>query len=271
MTFTEIAHKKVAGIPVLYLAAAAVAILAVVAWKMKPTASPEPPSDNGGSVADNAIDPTDYSGLATQGTVTVQPSTTPTDANPSITSNSDWVSKGVQWLVAEGKADGTTAVTALSNYINDSDLTFDQNTLVNLWIKQAGPPPDGVAGTSHIGGAPAKKQFDKPPGSHTVTNENDDTFSKIALLYYGNGSPDSVDLLEFSNPGLGTGTLAVGTRVTIPVYHTPVYWIVPSKMSWAQAASMNSETETQLRNLNNGPAAWRNAPTLDKGRVIRVK
>lgn len=275
MTFQEFAHKKVAGVPVIYLAGGFVVILAIVAWKLKPSTPPADttPVDTGGSAADNAIDPTDYSGLATNGTVIVAPQSPPTDTpNSSITTNSDWVQQGVQWLVGQNKSDGTTAVTALSKYINDQDRTYDENTLINLWIKQAGPPPDGVAGTGTVGSPPAKKQFDQPPGTHTVSNQNDNSLSAIATLYYGNGSSANVDLLQFANPPLAAANinLPVGTKVNVPVYHDPKYWTVTTKMTWAQAASKNGITESQLKNLNNGSAGWRNAPTLNKGQVIRV-
>lgn len=277
MTFEEYAHKKVAGVPIIYLAGGFVIILAIVAWKLKPsttdTTTATTPDATGGTAADNAIDPSAYSGLATNGTVIVAPQSPPTDTpNSSIATNQDWVQQGVQWLVGQNKADGTTAVTALSKYINDQDRTYDENVLINLWIKQAGPPPDGVAGTGSIGASPAKKQFDQPPGTHTVTNANDNSLSAIATLYYGNGSSGNVDLLQFANPPLGTANinLPVGTKVNVPVYHDPKNWTVSSNMTWAQAASKNGITETQLHNLNNGTAGWRNAPVLKKGQVIRV-
>lgn len=277
MTFEEFAHKKVVGIPVIYLAGGFVVILGVVAWKLKPSTPPEDttPVDTGGSAADNAIDPSDYSGLATQGTVIVQ-QPPPTDVpNSSITTNQEWVSKGVQWLVAQNKTDGTTAQTALSKYINDADRTFAENSLINAWIAEAGPPPDGVSGSGTVAPAPAKKQFDAPPGAHTVTNSNDNSLTAIAQLYYGAGTAANVNLLQFANPSLGTsnGGLTVGTRVNVPAYHDPKYYTVTAaKGETASAiASKNSISLAQLGVLND-PRGGRYAAgyVVGKGASVRV-
>jgi hypothetical protein len=274
-SFNDIAHKKVAGVPVLYLAGGAVVILAIVAWKMKPATVPdaEVPADSGGDP--NAVDESAYDGLATQGTVTVvqQPNQTTPDAV--VKTNSTWVRDGSTWLVNQNLTSGTVAYAALTKYINGTDRSYDEEQLVNKVIKQFGPPPDDIAEGGTAGSAPAKKQFDNPPGVHTITGASDDSWAEIATLYYGNGAAANQDLLQFANPALGSspGPFAIGTKITVPVYHAPVNYTVPKgkPLSWAAVAAKNGISETQLKNLNNGSAAWRNAPTLQPGQVVRVK
>jgi hypothetical protein len=273
-SFQEIAHKKVAGVPVLYLAGGAVVILAIVAFKMKPSTPPveDAPADAGGDP--NAVDESAYGDLATQGTVTVvqQPNQVTPDAV--VKTNSTWVRDGSTWLVNENLATGTVAYTALSKYINGTDRSYEEDVMVNKVIKQFGPPPDDIAEGGTAGSKPAQKQFTNPPGVHTITGASDDSWAEIATLYYGNGSAANQDLLQFANPSLGSspGPFGVGTKITVPVYHAPVTYKVPrGPVSWASVAAKNGISETQLKNLNNGSAAWRNAPTLATGQVVRVK
>lgn len=276
-SFSEIAHKKVAGIPVLYLGAAFVAILAIVAWKIKPASTGDAPADNGGTDAsDPAVgdlsDP--YAGLGTNGTVTVVQQPTNTTPDPVVKTNDDWVRDGATWLgtTAGGNVPGTEAYSALQKYVTGQDRSFQENGWVNAWIAQGGLPPEGVSEGGTVQTKPAQKQFPSPPGTHNVTGNSDNTLALLANLYYGNASGDTINLIEESNPSLATATtLPIGAAVKIPVYAAPVTWTVPSRMTWAQAAAKNGTSEQVLKNLNNGSAGWRHAPYLEKGRVIRVK
>lgn len=281
MTFKEFAAKKVVGVPVLYLAGAAAIILGIVAWRMKATpdttATDTTDTSSDAQVDENGLavpgsDP--YAGLSSTGTVTVVQQPTDVTATEPKT-NDDWVRDGAGWLVAQHKADGTTAYAALSKYVDGSDRTYEENLLVNAWIEQGGPPPDPVVTSGTVGNPPpvaAQKQFPNPPGTHTVTGNADNSLPKLSTLYYGTDAGQYVDLLEFANPSVASASvLPVGTKIAVPIYHDPVFWTVPSTMTWAQAAGKNGITEQQLRNLNNGPAAWRNAPILAKGQRIRVK
>lgn len=279
MTFSEIMHKKVAGIPVIYLAGAAVAILAVVAWRMKPKSdSEEVPPDAGGPEDTSAVDEAaDYSGLATQGTVTVvqQPASTD-NANPTIETNQTWISKGTQWLVAEKNVLGADASLALTKHVNGQDQSFQEREWINAVYKQFGPPPDGAAdGGGTAGAKPATKQF-TPPGVHTVAGNTDNTYPALAALYYGSSAGDRVDLLQAANASaLGrSGPWAAGTKVTVPAYHAPVYYSVPKGKgeTASQVASKNGINITVLAYLNN-PKNEAYAPNFlfKPGTRIRVK
>lgn len=272
MAFADLARKKVAGVPVIYLAAGAVAILAVVAWKLKPsaTAPADTPVDSGGDP--NAVDESAYDGLATQGTVTVVQQPNQTVADPVVQTNSTWVRDGAAWLVSTKKADGTTAYAALTKYVGGQDRSYDENVLVNAVIEHQGAPPEDIAEGGTAGSKPAQKQGE-PPTVHTITGSSDDTWPELAQLYYNNGSGENQDLIQFANPNLGSspGPFSIGTKVTIPAYHAPRTYKVPKgPVTWAVVASRNGISETQLKNLNNGTAAWRNAPTLGTGQVVRV-
>lgn len=272
MAFADVARKKVGGVPVIYLAGGAVAILAVVAWKMKPSATPPVPVDAGAGDP-NAVDTSAYSGLATQGTVTVVQQPNQTVADPIVKTNSIWVREGADWLTTTNKASGSAAYAALTKYINGADRSFAEQQLVDEVIKEKGQPPEDIAEGGTAGTKPAQKQGE-PPTVHTITGSSDDTWPEIATLYYGNGSARGQDLLQFANPNLGAsaGPFAVGTKISVPIFNgsAKTYRVPKGPVSWAAVASKNGISETQLRNLNNGPAAWRNAPTLQTGQVVVV-
>ena len=101
MDIKAIAGKKVAGVPVIYLAGGAAAILGVIAWRMKPT-EPEPePVDAGssgesgsGNGAANIAGDTSYDQFESRGTVIAAP-TSPnaaaeTEPDPKTVSNDAW-------------------------------------------------------------------------------------------------------------------------------------------------------------------------------------
>ena len=274
-SYSEILHKKVAGIPVVYLAGAAVIVLAIVAWKIKPVTpvSDTTPADAAGPTDNGVTDATNpYDGLATNGTVVVQPQVPPqTDTTARFEDNSTWARTGAEWLTKEKGVPGSQAAAALSHYIGGEDNSYQERVWVDLVISEYGQPPDDIAQGGAVGPKPPQRQFTNFPGTHTVTGDSDTNLAAIAQLYYGNADGNHVNLLEFANPSIATNpTLVPGTAVKVPAYTTPKTWTVTSTMTWAQAAAKNGISESQLRNLNNGPAAWRNAPTLNKGQVIVV-
>jgi hypothetical protein len=271
MTFQELAAKKVLGVPVLYLAAGFVTILAIVAWRMKSTSD----TDTSGIDAANSVAGADqtsendsaavlagmeadgsYSGYVTNGTVVVQPTpSTATETTPAIADNGAWVKAGAEWLVAQKKASGTEAVSALSKYVDGNDLSFDEGALVNLAIQEKGQPPESLGKIGIVNTAPAQKQFNNYPGTHTVKGANDNTPAKLAALYYGNSDALHSNKIAASNLALGPvgTTYNVGTKVAIPAYANPRYAIVDAKHIWpGQLASANGLSYTQFLALNPG-------------------
>jgi hypothetical protein len=271
VNYSELVSKKVAGIPVLYLAGAAVIVLAIVAWRMKPSAdfsdaegdvqgSPE----GGSGVPTEGDDP--YAGLETNGTVTVvqQP---PAAAEPVQKTNEDWAKEGAEWAVT-GAAQaagihttGAAARAALNHFLYGEDLSYEEGQIVNAVIREKGQPPEGVGAIGKIPtsaptapSAPAQKQFTNYPGTHTVRGSNDNTFTKLSVLYYGSSYAKNVDLIAASNLGINRDTpIAVGTRIAIPYLTTPKYFTATSAARTASSiASKNGITVNRLNALNPG-------------------
>lgn len=245
MGYDEFAKKKVLGVPVLYVAAAAVTILVIVAWKMKAVGDQETPGvtpedgvagaesdeSNAGGLAGmgNA-----YDGYNSNGTVVVSPIPTPTQtAEPTFSDNDAWVKASAEWLVAKNKASGTDASRALNKYVAGENLSFDEGSLVNAAISEKGQPPDPIGQIGTIGEQPARKQFAGSNGTHTVQGTNDNTMPKLAALYYGVGDALHANRIAEYNTGLGpvTTTFTAGTKVVIPSYVNPVYYTVTGKNS----------------------------------------
>ncbi len=271
----ELFSKRVFGIPVLYIVGGIVAIFGVVAWRMKPAAEPTDPSadiglegapGSGDSVTTGDAAGSVYDQLTTRGTVVVAP-TPPESTTATVKTNAQWISDGVQWLVANDKASGTVANTALSKYVMGQDRSFDEETLVNLWYKQGGPPPDGVDSPGKVGEKPAQKQFPAPPGVHTIQGTNDNDYTNILDLYYGGRHDQATyDLLQAANEPLGlSGPWPIGTKINVPVYHTPKMYVLPSDMTVTQICAKNGITPYQFNALNNtSKTQWK------KGNTVRV-
>jgi len=292
VTFQEIASKKIAGVPVLYVGAGAVIILAIVAWRMKATpdtntdgVNPEDgtagasgdTADTGSNAGSLAGMSNPYSGFTTNGTVVVAPAgTDSTEETVTVKTNEEWARQGAEWLTSEKDVSGTTAISALTKYVNGQDRSYDEQQLVNQVIKEKGQPPDPIAEGGNVGTQAAQKQFSNFPGKHTIKGSSDDSFSEITQLYYNSASTDRVDLLQAANASLGItdGPWPIGTVITVPAYHAPVYYTVTTASGEdAQTiAKKNGLTLDQLAALNN-PKGGRYAPTYHyaKGASLRVK
>lgn len=145
--------KKIAGVPVVYLAGGAVAIFAVVAWRMKPS-----PEGDAGSAADTdeavldenglADGSSPYAGLRSNGTVIVQPAPPVEAPEPDKPdTNDEWIRDGAEWLVASKDVSGTAAYTALSKFIDGKSRSTLEAQWVEWTIKEKGFPPDPFAET----------------------------------------------------------------------------------------------------------------------------
>lgn len=259
MDWKTLSSKKVAGIPVLYLAAAAVVVFAVWAWQMKSAPkedTAEPVAETDPSVEDDA-GAADYSGLNTGGTVTVvQPPATETESVKQT--NDDWLRAAVSFLVDEKKATPGDAQTAINNYLEGNDLTYEQGLLRDAAITKLGLPPEriSVLGTvSAQASPPAQRQFNNFPGKHTVKGGNDNSASKLAALYYGSGDALRSQLIAAGNASLGTGAgYNVGTVVAIPAWREPSYYTVTKTgpKTATKIAGINGISVTTLQALNPG-------------------
>lgn len=274
MNFNEFAAKKVLGVPILYLIGAAVAILVVVAWKMKPSKpdavdeTPVDAADVGGETADP------YDDFETKGTVIVQPTVPNPDpnlSNQSIETNQQWVTKGTTFLLTENKASGTEAASALNKYLTGQDRSYEEDILINLVIKELGPPPDGSDQGGTTGPKPVGKQF-TGAGTHTVQGTSDNTASSLASLYYNSNAQDRVDLIEAANVGKGGGPWATGAKITVPEYTVPKFYITPASgyLSAKNLAAKQGVSLDKLALLNN-PAGGIYNPEYRFGPNSRVR
>jgi phage tail protein X len=260
-SFSEIAKRKIAGVPVLYLAGAFVVILAIVAWRMKTTASPDEPTGDENTTSENVPtdgDPNvDYSGLATQGTVTVVQGGEKTEEESKKATNEEWERSAVDYLVDAKLATPTEAQSAIHKYLQGSDLTYDEGKLKDAAILKLKLPPEPLTTIGNVGSSPAQKQFSNYPGKHTVKGSNDNTPSKLAALYYGSASAVYVDEIVAANPTLGPAgtTYRSGTTLVIPRWTGIKYYTTTKKTLWpSQVAAKNGISYAQVLALNPGKA-----------------
>lgn len=257
-SFSEIANKKVAGIPVIYLAAAGVIGLAFVAYKMKSTV--ETPQDNSGAgepgSGDGSTNPQDpYDGYETTGTVVVQPQPAPAPEVVEET-NEKWEKAAVEWLSKERKAsDVGTASVAIRTYLDGGDLTYEQGQLRDLAVDKFGLPPEGLPQVGRTNEDIARKQISILPGNHIVKNSNDNSPSKIAAVYYGSSDALHTNKIVAANPKLGPSgtTYSVGTKVYVPQWVTPGYFVATAQTrSGAAIAAKSGISQEVLQALNPG-------------------
>jgi hypothetical protein len=255
-SFQEIAQKKIAGVPVLYLAGAFVAILAIVAWKMKPSTPPEEPrgdeSTTPGNVPTDEGD-VDYSGLATNGTVTVVQGTPATAQDAAKQTNDDWEREAVNFIVDSGLASPGVAQTAIHKYLEGSDLSYEEGQLRDAAIKKLKLPPEPLYTVGVTGTEPARRQAGTLPGAHTVKGSNDNTAAKLATLYYGNGDAIHAATITAANTRYGpTGTTyPAGTRITIPQWYTPYNYTATKTINTAtKIGAKNGLSAAQVQALN---------------------
>lgn len=262
MTFNDLAQKKVLGVPVLYLAAGFVTILAIVAWRLKPSADENTPGTNpedaeagadGGQTTGQLAGTSDpYGGFDTNGTVVVQP--TPSEATPGAQPTNDtWLGQAIPYVASMLKISSGTVQVGLNKYLNGSDLSYDEGRMRDAAIDKFGPPPEGTTGFGQVGTQPAQKQFSTFPGKHVVKGSNDNTPMKLAGLYYGTADWTHANFIAAHNVTLGppATTYTAGTTVVIPAYTQPRYYTVPKGITtFSQVAAKNGTTKQALQGLN---------------------
>lgn len=249
-TFQEIVSKKVAGVPVVYIAGAFVAVLVVVAIKMKPTVTAEDDATPN-QPAEELDAAEDYSSLATTGTVTVVQAATP-EAETTTATNEQWGRSAVEYLVSENMATPSEAEAAIYHYLQGADLSYSEGQLKDAAIRKLKLPPEPLPNVGTVGSQPAQKQIGILPGVHKVKGVNDDGLTKLAQLYYGRSDLPYTTLLSAANPKLPRyGHYAVGTTVNIPAYREPKWYTAGSRDAKTIAAKNGTTTQT-LTLLNPG-------------------
>lgn len=268
-------RRKIAGIPMIYLAGGIVAILAIVAFRMRNTNSdsdtvdqPMETDQNSDSDAasdyDTAFDQSvaDYSGFTAKGSVTAAPAdNTGATSEPVVETNETWLAKAVQWNITKGVSAGA-AQSALQAYLNGSNLTHDQGTIRDNTVKEFGLPPDPPSSTNATPNpptaatpSPIARRQGPLARNHKVMNTSENTYAKLAALYYPTADATSIALIRRANVGklVGDGPFAIGTLVRIPQYVAPKYYTSTKKTdTLKEIAAKNGISQDGVRALNPG-------------------
>lgn len=200
--FDNIAKKKLAGIPVLYIALAVVLILAFFAWRMR--------GNDSASIEETEID--EFAGLGQTEFMEAEvnpyvPSNTVLVQQPANTgvvtyeSNDAWLSAAITWLIQNLNITTGVAQTAVMAYLDGRDMTMTQANYIDAVVRAIGLPPypnyigaitpdraatppkyTPVTATPSTGGAVVKGGG----GGKTYTVQFGDTLSGIASRYGGN-------------------------------------------------------------------------------------
>lgn len=158
--------RKVGGVPVIYLVGGFVLILAVVAWRMKPSGDLAA-SDNA-DATDAGTDAANPAGVSDSlfpnipsGTVVAAPAQPAVEDVP-YEDNSTWLRKGVAFLIAKGKNPGDAQL-ALQHYLSGADLSYDEGALRDMVVREYGLPPDSFdAGKTNSKPVPPPASTPKP-------------------------------------------------------------------------------------------------------------
>lgn len=257
MDIKTVLAKKVAGIPVLYLAGGAAVLGLTYAIKMKSTVTSDTggtgdegtEEEKGGSLTTSGS--ADYSGLDGTGTVIVQPQQPAAEEKVEET-NETWGKAAIDYLIDSNAASPGAAQAAITTYLSGGDLTYEQGLLRDAAIRKLKTPPQSITvGTT--GAQPAQKQFSLFPGTHTVKGSNDNTAGKLAALYYGVNDGLHQDLIVENNVQYGprNTTYNVGTKLKIPAWVSPVYYTTNKTTRTLSAiAAKNGLTVSQIQALN---------------------
>ena len=257
--FNALMQRKVLGVKVLYLTAALVVALALVAWKMKsagisPSEVQYPETDTGTDTDTSATDTSAGYDPDGKGTVTVSTTGTNTDTSSTVVeTNETWQRKAIQWLIGQGNAI-EISTSAIQKYLNGDQLSYAEGQLKDKAVRQFGLPPDvpTVGGTASKPTTPAKPVAHIPGTYYKVTGNTDNTYGKIAKLFYGSSDDKWIDLLQAANPKLGhVGGWKPGTTVNVPPKTEPRYFrAVKGRTTLAQIAAANGITQYQLKEYN---------------------
>lgn len=160
MNFQGILSKKVAGVPVIYVAAILVAILAVIAWRMEPASEPVSEAEPGDAAA--------TAGGKLTPTITDEYRQPMTTAAPEPDTNAKWQMRAVQYLTSLGYQT-TDAQLAIQEYLAGSDLNVWQTEMANKAVTAIGQPPEPfVVGASTFSPPPVGKGKLYVPGQNNA-------------------------------------------------------------------------------------------------------
>lgn len=148
--------RKVGGVPILYIAAGVVAILAVYAWRARTIPSADSPADESTDLRDEGV--TESVPDIERFPSAAAPSPT-VDVTPPDKTNEDWRRDAIGYLISQGATAGA-AHDAIERYIDGESLSVEQGRLRDSAVRKLGLPPDVFrAGAT---ATPAPKPATKP-------------------------------------------------------------------------------------------------------------
>jgi hypothetical protein len=273
--FKTLMTKRVAGIPVLAFVAIFGGGLLWYAFKLAPA------KDNTDSVTTDANAPdgdptlTDTSQPLFSATPTVmQPSGVPNSASVTATPQADtndlWSRRAIEWLIGQGTS-VNSATGAITRYLSGESLTADEAKIRDKAIGQYGLPPEDipyapdqpkpaapptpavVTPPKPAPVAPPARRQGTPPLVHKVMGPNDNTYQKLALLYYGSNATGLVQHIQANKSNLDhppRQAFPVGTTIRIPAKETAWYTATKSINTLRAIAAKNGKTPQQIQILN---------------------
>ena len=193
------ASKKVANIPVVYLAVAGAFLLVLLAYHShRAKKAAVSVANTTGAPPDTAASSTLGTDLGTPpaivGTVSSDPNgqlaVTNTNINPAINTNDQWLHQAATYLITQGNNPGDVQL-ALQTYMNGQDLSYEQGKLRDAAVAQYGLPP-----ASFDSGITAPKTVPTP----LVTNPTEQAIEDAFKQYLGR-EPSRSDILFQENSG----------------------------------------------------------------------
>ena len=265
-----IMSKKIAGIPVMAIAALFAGVILFYAIRMKP-ADTEEATDESAPVEDDSVggDPGDTSQPVFQANPTIlQPSgvvtgSTSVTAIPQADSNDLWKERVLAELLNKGYS-YNVAAGMVSKFLSGTSLSVEEAKVRDAAVKQYGMPPDGVefaadksATTTQpvvpsVTPKPAPKAVRQgtPPLKHVVKNASDNTIPELALLYYGYVTTANKRKIAAAN-AMKSGPFPVGSKVQIPRDTDPKYYKSTAHVNTIhEIAKKNGTTAAALTKLN---------------------
>lgn len=246
----ELASKKVAGVPLLYIAAGVGVVLLYLAIRSKPTNTDAVDTSE---PVDTLTGDESLSGDAAMTPLVTNPIfvANPSQAVVSENTNGLWSRQAIQWLISNGATAGD-ATTAIQKYLSGENLSYSEGQLRDAAVKEFGLPPEDFSSGRTLGyNGPAAKQGE-PPTDHIVKGKSDNSFRELAQLYYGLSNADAVNLIAARNASL-VEPLATGVTVRIPEWHNPKYYRATSATRTLYAiARVNQTTPAKVQELNPG-------------------
>lgn len=243
--------------PLVYFAALFVAILVFIAWRIRDASGDDTDgvSSEDGDIEGDVADGGGSGGSETNPIFIAKP-VPPTPGTDGVIvesqdSNENWSRRAVEWLYGQNLATPAQASAAIDAYMNGADLSHGYSALVDKAIRQFGLPPEPIQrGKTLPSGGVAKRQGN-PPTRHTVKTTKENTFAKLAKLYYNSDHYDHVNYLEVANLSVPKGTFAIGTQINVPKYQNPKYYTANSRARTASTiAAKNGTSAAAIYELN---------------------